>query len=94
MPRPFRGRFIFTVTDLALFLGKAPSTLRKWDETGVIDLPRDKSNNRKLTTAQVRDVAQEAHRIKRIPQKRLRLIESTVTLLEMFEKLETERKKK
>lgn len=92
MPRPTDGKFTFTVNDLALFLGKSPATIRKWDVDGVVVLPRDKNGDRKLTTEQLREVAQEATKIKRVHKSRLQLIESAITMLELLENLEKERR--
>lgn len=79
-------RFQFTVTELARFLGKSPVTLRHWERQGLIVFPRDQSGDRKLSTSEVRYVAQIAKKLGRINDDRLRLVEASITLLEIIEK--------
>jgi DNA-binding transcriptional MerR regulator len=77
--------FIFTVTDLALFLGKSAVTLRGWERKGLISLPRDSGGDRKLTTTDVRAVARTARELGRISEYRLRLIETAITMMQIIE---------
>lgn len=78
--------FYFTVVDLARFLGKSPVTLRHWERQGLIAFPRDSGGDRKLTVDQVRQVARIARQLGRITERRLNLVEATVTLMETVEK--------
>jgi DNA-binding transcriptional MerR regulator len=78
--------FIFTVTDLARFLGKSAVTIRTWERQGKIELPRDTGDNRKLTVAEVRKVAKIAFHLKRINRCRLDMIEATCTMLTLIER--------
>jgi DNA-binding transcriptional MerR regulator len=80
-----RDPFIFTVTDLARFLGKSAVTIRKWEAQGLIELPRDTGDNRKLTADEVREVGKIAFHLKRITRHRLDMIEATCTLLSLIE---------
>lgn len=83
---PTNFRFSFTVTDLARFLGKSPVTLRHWERQGLVIFPRDNNGDRRLTSAQVRQMARIASKLGRISDDRLSLVEATVTLLEIVEK--------
>lgn len=78
-------RFIFTVVDLGRFIGKSAVTLRGWERQGLIDLPRDSGGDRKLTSEDVRKVARIARKLGRISERRLRIVESAVTLLQLIE---------
>lgn len=80
------GNFSFTITDVARFLGKSPVTLRGWERKGLITFPRDPSGDRKFTLAEVREVAILARDMKRISKNRLKLVEASVTMLELIEK--------
>lgn len=77
--------FIFTVTDLARFLGKSAVTLRGWERQGLIELPRDTGDNRKLTVDEIREVAKIAFHLKRIHRHRLDMIEAACTMLGLIE---------
>lgn len=78
--------FIFTVTDLARFLGKSAVTIRTWERQGKVELPRDSGDNRKLTVKDVRQVANIAYELKRINRCRLDMIEATLTMLALVER--------
>ena len=80
------GKFTFTVTDLARFLGKSPVTLRSWEKKGLLSFPRDASGDRKFSAADIRDSAKKAKSLKRISNQRLQYIEACVTMLEMIER--------
>jgi DNA-binding transcriptional MerR regulator len=80
------GKFTFTVTDLARFLGKSPVTLRSWEKKGLLTFPRDASGDRKFTTVDIRESARKAKSLKRITNQRLQYIEACVTMLEMIER--------
>lgn len=77
--------FIFTVTDLAIFLGKSAVTIRGWERQGLVDLPRDSGGDRKLTLNDVRKVATFARDAGRITEHRRRIVEASCTLLELVE---------
>lgn len=78
--------FYFTISDLARFLGKSPVTLRGWERRGLISVPRDTNNDRKLTTKDIRVIALRAWDLKRITDQRLQIIGATLTLLEIIER--------
>ena len=80
------GKFSFTVTDLARFLGKSPVTLRSWERQGLLSFPRDPSGDRKFSTTDIREAANKARSLKRISNKRLQYIETCVTMLEIIER--------
>lgn len=80
-----RDSFIFTVTDLARFLGKSAVTIRKWEQQGLIELPRDSGDNRKLSADEVRETAKIAFHLKRITRHRLDMIEAACTMLSLIE---------
>lgn len=84
--------FTFTVTDLARFLGKSAVTIRGWERKGLIDLPRDSGGDRKLAPEDVRSAATIAFQLGRISEWRLQIIESTVTMLSLIEKENTNAK--
>lgn len=77
--------FSFTISDLARFLGKSPVTIRGWEKRGLVSIPRDPSGDRKLNTADIHDLAVRANELGRIDDKRLRLIGSALTILELIE---------
>lgn len=77
--------FIFTITDLARFLGKSAVTLRGWERQELIELPRDSGGERKLHVDEIRDVAKTAFRLERITRNRLDMIEAVCTMLSLIE---------
>lgn len=79
-------RFTFTVTDLARFLGKSAVTIRQWERQGHLTLPRDSGGDRKLNCDDLRDAVRTARRLGRISEQRLRIVESTVTMLDLIER--------
>lgn len=79
-------KFYFTVTDLARMLGKSPVTIRSWERKGLISLPRDSGGDRKMSIEDIKEVAFIAKELGRIPQSRLELIVSALTLLTYIEK--------
>ena len=76
--------FIFTVTDLARFLGKSAVTIRGWERQGLVTIPRE-GNERKLTVDEVREVAKRAFHLDRINRHRLDLVEAACTMLSLIE---------
>jgi len=80
------GKFSFTITDVARFIGKSPVTLRGWENKGLITFPRGSGGDRKFSLSEVRDVALSARGMKRISKDRLKLVEAAVTILELIEK--------
>lgn len=78
-------QFTFTVTDIARFLGKSPVTLRGWERQGLLAFPRDSGGDRKLNLDDVRTASQRAFELGRITESRLRLVEASVTIMEMIE---------
>jgi DNA-binding transcriptional MerR regulator len=79
-------KFYFTVTDLARMLNKSPVTVRSWERKGLISLPRDSGGDRKMSIEDVKDTARIAQQLGRIPETRLELIISALTLLSYIEK--------
>lgn len=79
------SEFVFTVTDLARFLGKSAVTLRTWERQGLVEIPRDPGGDRKLTAQEVRDVATVAHKLGRITPRRLDQIACAVIVLQLIE---------
>lgn len=80
-------KFSFTITDAARFLGKSPVTLRKWESQGFYTFERV-GNDRRLSVGAVRSLARHARDHGRICEDRLKLIEASLTLLEMVEEYE------
>jgi DNA-binding transcriptional MerR regulator len=83
---PKNWKFHFTVTDLARFLGKSPVTLRHWERQGLVVFPRDNNGDRRLTCDEIRQMARIAKTLGRINERRLNLVEASVTLLEQIER--------
>lgn len=81
-----RRQFRFTITDLGLFLGKAPVTLRGWERQGIVSYPRDSRGDRTFGVDDIRAVLGASEVRRRIPRDRLKLIEATLTILELVEK--------
>ena len=81
--------FVFTITDLGLFLGKSPVTLRGWERQGLVSMPKDPSGDRKMSVQDVRTIAQRAYELGRISCDRLKLVLATLTMLELLEKDKT-----
>lgn len=79
-------RFYFTVTDLARFLGKSPVTVRGWERRGLVSIPRDSGDNRKLTTTDVREITKIAREDKRITGWRYQIVNLAMTALELIER--------
>lgn len=77
--------FIFTVTDLARFLGKSAVTIRGWERQGLVKIPRE-GVERKLTVDEVREVAKVAFHLERINRHRLDMIEAACTMLSLIER--------
>lgn len=78
-------RFLFTITDLARFLGKSPVTLRGWERKGLMTFPRDDSGDRKLNPDQVIKAARMAHVLGRIKDDRLFAVETSMNNMIYFE---------
>lgn len=79
-------KFYFTVTDLARMLNKSPVTIRSWERKGLISLPRDSGGDRKMSIEDIKEVAEIASDLGRIPQARLELVSASLTLLSYIEK--------
>lgn len=79
------GKFRFTITDLARLIDKSPVTLRGWERDGLVDFPRNSKGDRSLTISDVRVVlGREQIRARLLPD-RLKLVDATLTLLELLE---------
>lgn len=83
---PEGWRFHFTISELGRLLGKSPVTLRKWDRTGFVSIPRDQSGDRRLEVHDVRVIADTARQGGRITQNRYDLVSATMTLVGLLEK--------
>lgn len=82
---PKNWNFTFSITDIALLLGKSPVTLRSWETKGFYVFPRDGRGDRFLDTNGIRDIAKLARDNSRISQHRLDLINSAMTMLEILQ---------
>jgi hypothetical protein len=76
--------FEFSISDLGIFLGKSPVTIRGWERKGLVDIPR-KGVNRVLDTDEVRTIARAALRNERISERRYMLIAEALTSLRLIE---------
>jgi hypothetical protein len=76
--------FNFTITDLGKFLGKSPVTLRGWDKSGFINIPRE-GTDRKLALHDIREIAIVARKSRRISNTRFNIVNAAITLLELIE---------
>lgn len=76
--------FRFSISDLGIFLGKSPVTIRAWERKGLLTLPRV-GTNRALTSQQVLEVAVLAHHAGRISQDRLDLISDAIGAINVIE---------
>lgn len=83
---PNNWGFTFSISDLAKLLGKSPVTIRGWERKGNISIHRDQSGDRKLNTKGVRTVASYAYAHNRITEHRYKLIEATMTMIEIIER--------
>ncbi len=55
------SQFAFTITDAGRFLGKSPVTLRGWERSGLVALPRDvEGGDRKFTATDIYALAYRA----------------------------------
>lgn len=77
-------QFSFTVTDAARFLGKSAVTLRMWERRGLYRFPR-LGTDRRLSCADMRELAAWCVSTSRITSERQRKIEAALTLLEIIE---------
>src|SRR4051812_46420943 len=79
------SKFSFTISDLARFLGKSPVTLRGWERHGAISFPRNGRGDRRFTLEDLRKVTSETIVRERCEERNLRVLEATITLLEIVE---------
>ena len=79
------SKFSFTVSDVARFLGKSPVTLRGWERHGLISFPRNGRGDRRFLLEDLRQLAAHPLIRERVSPHRLRVLEATVTLLEIVE---------
>jgi hypothetical protein len=59
--------------------------LRGWEDKGLVNIPRDQSNDRKLGCQDVRTVTDRAFELGRINRRRANLVYATMTLMEQIE---------
>jgi hypothetical protein len=81
-----RPSFQFSISDLATFFGKSPVTIRNWERKGLVFFQRE-GQNRVVSTEEMRHIARNLYHAKRIDKDRLRLIESSITNLQILEKV-------
>lgn len=79
-----RSEFKFTISDVAILLGKSPVTLRQWENKGLMKFPRI-GDDRKFEIKDVRIAARKAKDLGRINGVRLRMVEAALTNLELIE---------
>lgn len=79
-------RFLWTITEAALFLDKSPVTLRKWEEVGFFEFPRDQHGTRRLDADAMVSLAQAAFTARRINTRRFDLIRHAMAYMETIEK--------
>jgi hypothetical protein len=79
------NRFTFTVSDAARLLNKAAVTLRKWDDEGFYDFPRDGNNFRSLDTSSMLELARTAYEGRRINTRRYDLIRHVLAYTQTIE---------
>lgn len=79
-----QSKFSLSISEAAVFLGKSPVTLRSWEYQGLVRFPRV-GNDRKLSIEDLRSLARVAADKNRITEDRLRLIEATLTMMELIE---------
>lgn len=84
--------FTFSITDLALLLGKSPVTLRSWERKGFVTMPRDSRGDRRFRSQDVRKIASKARDNRRINNNRYEIVIATMMLLDMVEKENREKK--
>ncbi len=77
-------RFHFSISEVSLFLGKSPVTLRGWERQGLITFPRE-GTDRKLTCDEVIIVSKRARELGRIPLYRHDMIVAAITILKLLE---------
>jgi DNA-binding transcriptional MerR regulator len=82
---PTHWRFYFTISDLGRFLGKSPVTLRGWERSGFVTIPRE-GNDRKLDLQDIREIAIIARKASRITNTRFNIVNAAITLLELVER--------
>lgn len=79
------SKFSFTISDLARLLGKSAVTLRGWERQGLVLFPRNRRGDRRFSVDDLRDVLRSRVVQDRVPEQRIRIIEATLTLLEIVE---------
>lgn len=79
-----KPKFSFSISDTAVFLGKAPVTLRSWERKNEFEFPRQ-GTDRRLNIDDVRSLAKWAKDRGRISDHRLKVVEATLTMMEVVE---------
>lgn len=79
-----KSKFKYSISDCAIFLGKAGVTLRSWERKGEYTFPRHGSD-RQLDSQQMRELARWARSAGRISEDRLRRVEAALTMMEIVE---------
>jgi hypothetical protein len=70
---------------LARLIGKSPVTLRGWERDGLVDFPRNSKGDRSLEIRDIRLVCTNPRVRERLLPDRLKLVDATLTLLELLE---------
>lgn len=76
--------FRLTISDVGVFLGKSPVTLRSWERKGLLTMPRV-GGKRVLSVKDVLAVAEIAYRHHRITNERWFLIREALMVLSLIE---------
>lgn len=78
------GQFRFTIEDVSRLVDKAAVTLRGWERQGLVSYPRNSKGDRSLTVDDIRALLASQAGI-RIDRDRKKLVEATLTILEILE---------
>lgn len=79
-----RSKFNLSISEAAVFMGKSPVTLRSWESQGLVKFSRH-GNDRRFTIEDMRNLSQVAMKNRRITKERLKIIEATLTMMEIIE---------
>jgi hypothetical protein len=74
--------FVFTISDLSVMFNRSPASLRQWQEKGYIYFTNP--GIRKVSTSEVKGIVKKVRTIKGIDQKRLDILDASMTLLEIL----------
>ena len=83
---PDAWRLGFSISDLGKLLGRSPSTLRKWEQSGLVSFPRDPSGDRRLFAEDVERIVEVACQKRRISKRRSMVINEIMSGITKLEK--------